>query len=129
MGPSGCGKSTIIRLLFRFFDPESGRITINGIDIRDISLKSLRETLGVLPQDTILFNQTILHNISYGKPSASMDEVYKAAEKASLHQIISSSFPEGYQTMVGERGMMISGGEKQRVQLARVFLKASLFPF
>jgi ABC transporter ATM len=123
VGPSGCGKSTIIRLLFRFYDPEGGRITINGHDIRQISLKSLRQALGVLPQDTILFNQTIYQNISYGNPGAPEERVYQASEMANLHNRISTVFPEGYETMVGERGMMISGGEKQRVQLARVFLK------
>jgi ABC transporter ATM len=123
VGPSGCGKSTIIRLLFRFFDPDQGRITINGIDIKDIKLESLRKILGVVPQDTILFNQTIGDNISYGKTDASIEEVHAAARRANLHKTITESFPEGYDTQVGERGMMISGGEKQRVQLARVFLK------
>ena len=123
VGPSGCGKSTIIRLLFRFYDPDGGRITINGHDIRQISLKSLRQALGVLPQDTILFNQTIYQNISYGNPGTLEERVYRASEMANLHNRISTVFPDGYETMVGERGMMISGGEKQRVQLARVFLK------
>lgn len=123
VGPSGCGKSTIIRLLFRFFDPDQGKITINGIDIKDIKLESLRKILGVVPQDTILFNQTIGENISYGRTDASIEEVHAAARRANLHTPITESFPDGYDTQVGERGMMISGGEKQRVQLARVFLK------
>jgi ATP-binding cassette subfamily B (MDR/TAP) protein 7 len=123
VGPSGCGKSTIIRLLFRFFDPDQGRITINQIDIKDIKLESLRKILGVVPQDTILFNQTIGDNIRYGKTDASINQVHSAARYANLHNIITESFPEGYNTQVGERGMMISGGERQRVQLARVFLK------
>lgn len=126
VGPSGCGKSTILRLLFRFFDPQSGRITINGIDIKEYSLSSLRAALGVMPQDTILFNQDLLHNISYGRTTATFEEVVEAAKKANLHDTIHKVFPKGYQTMVGERGMMISGGEKQRVQLARVFLKVGV---
>lgn len=126
VGPSGCGKSTIIRLLFRFFDPEQGRITINGQDIKNIKLESLRKIFGIVPQDTILFNQTIGDNISYGRPDATIDEIHAAAHRANLHTTITQTFPDGYNTQVGERGMMISGGEKQRVQLARVFLKVCL---
>ena len=127
VGPSGCGKSTIIKLLFRFFDPDSGRITINGHDIRDIKLESLRKIFGVVPQDTILFNQSIRDNIGYGNPSASFEDIQSAAKRADLHTSIMESFPKGYETAVGERGMMISGGERQRVQLARVFLKVICF--
>ncbi|TPX63040.1 hypothetical protein SpCBS45565_g06910 [Spizellomyces sp. 'palustris'] len=123
VGPSGCGKSTILRLLFRFFDPQRGSITIDGEDIRGVSLESLRQSMGVVPQDTILFNQTIYYNILYGRPDATREEVEEAARKARIHDVIINNFPEGYETKVGERGLMISGGEKQRVQLARTFLK------
>ncbi|KAJ3023727.1 Iron-sulfur clusters transporter atm1, mitochondrial [Thoreauomyces humboldtii] len=123
VGPSGCGKSTILRLLFRFFDPQTGRVLIDGQDIRNVTLNSLRQTMGVVPQDTILFNQTIYYNILYGKPDATREEVEEAARKARIHDVIVNNFPGGYETMVGERGLMISGGEKQRVQLARTFLK------
>ncbi|KAJ3182834.1 Iron-sulfur clusters transporter atm1, mitochondrial [Gaertneriomyces sp. JEL0708] len=123
VGPSGCGKSTIMRLLLRFFDPQTGKIMIDGQDITKVSLESLRQNIGVVPQDTILFNQTIYYNIAYGRPDASKEEVYEAARKARIHDVIVNRFPEGYETKVGERGLMISGGEKQRVQLARMFLK------
>lgn len=126
VGPSGCGKSTILRLLFRFFDPQSGSIRIDGQDIRGVQLESLRESMGVVPQDTILFNHTIYYNILYGRPDATREEVEEAARKARIHDVIVNKFPEGYETKVGERGLMISGGEKQRVQLARTFLKVSL---
>lgn len=122
VGPSGCGKSTILRLLFRFYDVQEGRILIDGQDIRDVSLESLRKAIGVVPQDTPLFNDSIEHNIRYGDMSASSDRVMAAAQRAKIHNII-SSFPEGYKTMVGERGMMISGGEKQRLAVSRLILK------
>ncbi|KAI8924851.1 P-loop containing nucleoside triphosphate hydrolase protein [Entophlyctis helioformis] len=123
VGPSGCGKSTILRLLFRFYDPAAGSIRIDGQDITGVNLESLRGSMGVVPQDTILFNQTVMYNIKYGRPDASDDEVVEAARKAAVHDVIVERFPKGYETRVGERGLMISGGEKQRVQLARVFLK------
>ncbi|CAK1366731.1 Iron-sulfur clusters transporter atm1, mitochondrial [Cercospora beticola] len=122
VGPSGCGKSTILRLLFRFYDVQSGRITIDGQDIRDVQLESLRKSIGVVPQDTPLFNDTIEHNIRYGNINASSTEVISAAKRARIHQII-ESLPEGYSTKVGERGMMISGGEKQRLAISRLILK------
>jgi len=122
VGPSGCGKSTILRLLFRFYDAESGRILIDDTDIRDVSLQSLREAIGVVPQDTPLFNNTIEHNIRYGNMEASSEEVRNAAKRARIHEIV-ESLPEGYDTMVGERGMMISGGEKQRLAVSRLILK------
>ncbi|KAJ3369923.1 Iron-sulfur clusters transporter atm1, mitochondrial [Kappamyces sp. JEL0680] len=122
VGPSGCGKSTILRLISRYFDPDSGRITIDGQDISNVNVVSLRTALGVVPQDTILFNQTIADNIAYGKPEASFEEIKLAAFKAHLNDTI-ANFPHGYDTHVGERGLMISGGEKQRVQLSRIFLK------
>ncbi|KAK7513208.1 P-loop containing nucleoside triphosphate hydrolase protein [Phyllosticta citriasiana] len=122
VGPSGCGKSTILRLLFRYYDVQSGRILIDGQDIRDISQESLRKAIGVVPQDTPLFNNTIGHNLRYGNLEASEEEVTAAAKRAKIHDIV-SSWPDGYDTMVGERGMMISGGEKQRLAVSRILLK------
>ncbi|OQE24554.1 hypothetical protein PENSTE_c007G06837 [Penicillium steckii] len=122
VGPSGCGKSTILRLLFRFYDTQSGRILIDGQDIREVSLDSLRQAIGVVPQETPLFNDTIAHNIRYGRIEASDAEVRQAAERARIHQLI-ERLPDGYQTAVGERGMMISGGEKQRLAVSRLLLK------
>ena len=122
VGPSGCGKSTILRLLFRFYDIETGRILIDEQDIRDVSLQSLRKAIGVVPQDTPLFNNTIEHNIRYGDMNASSEEVRYAAKRARVHDIV-ESLPDGYNTMVGERGMMISGGEKQRLAVSRLILK------
>ncbi|KAK6364022.1 Iron-sulfur clusters transporter atm1, mitochondrial [Exophiala oligosperma] len=122
VGPSGCGKSTILRLLFRFYDAESGSITIDGQNIREVSLDSLRQSIGVVPQDTPLFNNTIEHNIRYGKIDASLDDVKRAAQRARIFDLI-ERLPAGWNTMVGERGMMISGGEKQRLAVARLLLK------
>ncbi|KAI5284268.1 Iron-sulfur clusters transporter atm1, mitochondrial, partial [Ascosphaera atra] len=122
VGPSGCGKSTILRLLFRFYDTQSGRILIDGQDIKELSLESLRRSIGVVPQDTPLFNNTIESNLRYGRIDASDEEVKDAARRAHLDQLI-AKLPEGYQTPVGERGMMISGGEKQRLAIARLILK------
>ncbi|GAB4824843.1 ABC transporter B member 25 [Ancistrocladus abbreviatus] len=123
VGTSGSGKSTILRLLFRLFDAHSGKIVIDGQDIKEVTLDSLRKSMGVVPQDTVLFNDTIFHNIHYGCLSASEEEVYDAARCAAIHDTI-MNFPEKYATMVGERGLKLSGGEKQRVSLARAFLKA-----
>ncbi|KAG9247461.1 iron ABC-transporter-like protein [Calycina marina] len=122
VGPSGCGKSTILRLLFRSYDAQAGRIFIDDQDITQVSLESLRKAIGVVPQDTPLFNDSIEHNIRYGDLNASPEKVRAAAQRAQIHEII-SSFPEGYNTMVGERGMMISGGEKQRLAVSRLILK------
>jgi ATP-binding cassette subfamily B (MDR/TAP) protein 7 len=122
VGPSGCGKSTILRLLFRYYDAQTGRILIDGQDIRDVSLDSLRRSIGVVPQDTPLFNNSIMHNIHYGNLAATEEQVFEAARRAHIHESI-QSFPDGYKTMVGERGMMISGGEKQRLAVARLILK------
>ena len=122
VGPSGCGKSTILRLLFRFYDVQEGRILVDGQDVRDVTLESLRQAIGVVPQDTPLFNDTIEHNIRYGRINASDEEVRQAARRAHIHEII-ESLPEGYKTAVGERGMMISGGEKQRLAISRLLLK------
>ncbi|KAL3531002.1 hypothetical protein ACH5RR_010324 [Cinchona calisaya] len=123
VGTSGSGKSTILRLLFRFFDPESGNIRIDGQDIQKVTIESLRKSVGVVPQDTVLFNDTIYHNIHYGCLSATEEEVHDAARRAAIHDTI-MNFPEKYSTVVGERGLKLSGGEKQRVALARAFLKA-----
>lgn len=122
VGPSGCGKSTILRLLFRFYDVQAGRILVDGQDIRDVNLQSLRKAVGVVPQDTPLFNASILHNIRYGDIEASDDQVYAAAKRARMDHIV-SSWPKAYDTAVGERGMMISGGEKQRLAISRLLLK------
>ncbi|KAJ5730733.1 uncharacterized protein N7483_005241 [Penicillium malachiteum] len=122
VGPSGCGKSTILRLLFRFYDTQTGRILIDGQDVRDVTLDSLRKAIGVVPQDTPLFNDTIAHNIRYGRLDATDEEVKRAAERARIHQLV-AGLPDGYETAVGERGMMISGGEKQRLAISRLLLK------
>ncbi|KAF3490564.1 iron-sulfur clusters transporter atm1 [Arthroderma uncinatum] len=122
VGPSGCGKSTILRLLFRFYDVHEGRILIDGQDIRGLTVASLRKAIGVVPQDTPLFNNTIEHNIRYGKIDATTEEVKRAAQRAHIHELI-ERLPAGYDTPVGERGMMISGGEKQRLAVSRLILK------
>jgi len=129
VGPTGAGKSTISRLLFRFYDPKEGAIYVNDQNIKDISQKSLRKMIGVVPQDTVLFNDTIYYNISYGNPEASEAEIFEAAKSADIHAFI-ISLPDGYQTIVGERGLKLSGGEKQRVAIARAILKnPSIFFF
>jgi len=123
VGPSGSGKSTLARLLYRFYDVGSGRITIDGQDIRDVRQASLRAAIGIVPQDTVLFNDTIEYNIAYGRPSATHEEIVEAAKLAQIHDFV-SRLPEGYATPVGERGLKLSGGEKQRVAIARAILKA-----
>jgi len=123
VGPSGAGKSTIARLLFRFYDVDAGSIEIDGQDIRDVTQDSLRRAIGVVPQDTVLFNDTIYYNIAYGRPGATQAEIEEAARLARIHDFI-MTLPDGYETMVGERGLKLSGGEKQRVAIARVILKA-----
>jgi len=123
VGPSGAGKSTISRILMRFYDITGGRVTIDGQDIRDVTQKSLRGAMGVVPQDTVLFNDTLLYNIQYGRPDASPAEVEEAAKLAQIDGFI-RQMPDGYETMVGERGLKLSGGEKQRVAIARTILKA-----
>lgn len=122
VGPSGAGKSTISRLLFRFYDVTQGAIKIDGQNLREVTQDSLRQSIGIVPQDTVLFNDTIGYNIRYGRPDASDDEVAKAAQLASIDRFI-SDLPEGYDAMVGERGLKLSGGEKQRVAIARTLLK------
>jgi len=123
VGPSGGGKSTIARLLFRFYDVGSGAIEIDGQDIRTVTQQSLRRAIGVVPQDTVLFNDTIYYNIAYGRPGATRADVEEAARHAHIHDFI-TALPDGYRTTVGERGLKLSGGEKQRVAIARVVLKA-----
>jgi ABC-type transport system involved in Fe-S cluster assembly fused permease/ATPase subunit len=123
VGPSGAGKSTIARLLFRFYDADVGGIEIDGQDIRDVTQDSLRRAIGVVPQDTVLFNESILYNIGYGRPGASRAEIEDAARFARIHDFV-MGLPDGYDTTVGERGLKLSGGEKQRVAIARVILKA-----
>ncbi len=122
VGSSGAGKSTLCRLLYRFYDVSAGSIEINGVDVREIEQKSLREQIGIVPQDTVLFNDTVSYNIAYGRVSASQEEVIQAAKSAHIHDFIAST-PKGYETMVGERGLKLSGGEKQRVAIARTLLK------
>lgn len=123
VGPSGAGKSTISRLLYRFYDVQKGSITIDGQDVRDITQKSLRAAIGMVPQDTVLFNDTIAYNIRYGRPGASDAEIEQATEVAQIARFI-KELPDGYNTKVGERGLKLSGGEKQRVAIARTVLKA-----
>ena len=122
VGPSGAGKSTVSRLLFRFYDVDGGTVRIDGQDVREVTKSSLREAIGIVPQDTVLFNDTIYYNIAYGRPGATPAEVENAARTARIHDFIVST-PDGYQTVVGERGLKLSGGEKQRVAVARTVLK------
>ncbi|MGE5561691.1 MAG: ABCB family ABC transporter ATP-binding protein/permease [Bacillota bacterium] len=122
VGPSGAGKSTIARLLYRFYDPTSGRILIDGQDIAEVTQKSLRASIGIVPQDTVLFNDTIGYNIGYGRDGATQEQIEAAARGAAIDRFI-ASLPDGYESMVGERGLKLSGGEKQRVAIARTLLK------
>ena len=122
VGPSGAGKSTLARLMFRFYDASQGRILIDGQDIRAVTRDSLRRELGIVPQDTVLFNDSIYYNIAYGRPGAARADIERAADMANLRQFI-ASLPKGYDTLVGERGLKLSGGEKQRVAIARAILK------
>ncbi len=122
VGASGAGKSTLSRLLFRFYDVSQGRILIDGQDIREVSQASLRAAIGIVPQDTVLFNDTIYYNIAYGRPDATREEIMQAAKHAHIHDFI-NSLPDKYESMVGERGLKLSGGEKQRVAIARAILK------
>jgi ATP-binding cassette subfamily B protein len=122
VGPSGAGKSTLARLLYRFYDIQSGAISIDGQELRSVTQSSLRAAIGIVPQDTVLFNDTVRYNIAYGRPGATDDEVVAAARAAHIHAFIAAT-PKGYDTMVGERGLKLSGGEKQRVAIARTLLK------
>ncbi|VDP06176.1 unnamed protein product [Heligmosomoides polygyrus] len=128
VGPSGGGKSTLIRLLFRLFECAEESIFFDDNDIRRLKLRSLRKQIGIVPQDTVLFNDTIRYNIRFGRPTATDAEVYEAAKAAMIHDKI-MSLPDGYDTMVGERGLKLSGGEKQRVAIARTILKKPQFIF
>jgi len=122
VGPSGSGKSTIGRLLFRFYDVNAGALRIDGQDVRDITQNSLHSLIGIVPQDTVLFNDTIGYNVAYGRDGASQEEIVEAAKAAKIHDFV-MGLPDGYQTTVGERGLKLSGGEKQRVGIARTLLK------
>jgi len=122
VGPSGAGKSTLVRLLFRFYDVDNGSITINNQAIRDVTQQSLRAAIGIVPQDTVLFNETVYYNIAYARADATYEQVVHAARLAHIHDFI-ESLPKKYNTVVGERGLKLSGGEKQRVAIARAILK------
>jgi ATP-binding cassette subfamily B protein len=122
VGSSGAGKSTLARLLYRFYDVTGGAVRISGVDLRKLKQTSLRSAIAIVPQDTVLFNDTIHYNIQYGRPAANEDEVIAAAKAAHIHDFI-VSLPDGYNAMVGERGLKLSGGEKQRVAIARAILK------
>jgi ABC-type transport system involved in Fe-S cluster assembly fused permease/ATPase subunit len=122
VGTSGAGKSTLARLLFRFYDVGGGRITIDGVDIRDVSQISLRRSIGIVPQDTVLFNDSIYYNVAYGQPNATHEQIIGAAKAAHIHNFV-ETLPDKYDTLVGERGLKLSGGEKQRVAIARTLLK------
>src|SRR5690606_8214574 len=121
-GHSGSGKSTLARLLFRFYDVNQGCIRINGLDLRDLTQRSVRAAIAIVPQDTVLFNDGIFYNIAYGNPDRPREAVIAAAQSAHIHDFI-ESLPQGYDTPVGERGLKLSGGEKQRVAIARAILK------
>lgn len=125
VGESGSGKSTILKLLFHFYNVDKGRILIDGNDIRNITMESLRSHIGVVPQDTVLFNDSILYNLRYGRPEASDAEIYRACVAASIHERI-LGFPDGYETRVGERGLKLSGGERQRVRLVLPLNQANI---
>ncbi|KAK3260129.1 hypothetical protein CYMTET_30901 [Cymbomonas tetramitiformis] len=123
VGSSGSGKSTLVRLMLRLYDPRAGTVELDGFDVKDLANESMRAAIAVVPQDTVLFNDTILANIRYGRPDATDEEVHAAAQEAQLEKAI-RRMPDGYATVVGERGLKLSGGEKQRVAIARAFLKA-----
>ena len=122
VGPTGAGKSTLSRILFRFYDIETGDVKIDEVSLKDITQDSLRRAIGIVPQDTVLFNDTIGYNIGYAKPNADQDAIIAAAKAAQIHDFV-AGLPKGYETMVGERGLKLSGGEKQRVAIARTLLK------
>jgi ABC-type multidrug transport system fused ATPase/permease subunit len=123
VGPNGCGKTTLLQLLPRFYDPTAGRITIDGIDIRDVRLRDLRLRMGLVSQEILLFNDTVAENIRYGAPDATQSEIEAAARKAHAHGFISEKLPEGYRTLVGPGGSRLSGGQRQRIALARAILR------
>ena len=123
VGPSGAGKSTLVNLIPRFYDVANGRILVDDCDVRAVTVKSLRQQIGIVPQETILFSDTVLENIRYGKLDATQAEIEQAAQAANAHDFIENDLPDGYQTMVGERGVKLSGGQRQRVAIARAILK------
>ena len=120
VGPSGAGKTTLVNLLPRFYDPNEGRVLVDGVDLRDVQLKSLRRQMGIVPQESVLFRGTVAENIAYGKPGAKMDEIIEAAKAANAHDFI-TGLVHGYDTVIGERGVTLSGGQRQRVAIARQF--------
>jgi ATP-binding cassette subfamily B protein/subfamily B ATP-binding cassette protein MsbA len=123
VGPNGCGKTTLLQLLPRFYDPTSGRVTIEGVDLRDVRLRELRSRLGLVSQEILLLNDTVASNIAYGNPDATQEEIEAAARKAHAHGFITEKLPDGYQTLVGPGGSRLSGGQKQRISLARAILR------
>ena len=124
VGETGSGKTTIANLIARFYDVNSGKVTIDGVDVRDMKISSLRDLIGIVTQEALLFNDTISYNIAYGKPDATKDEIEKAARLANAHPFITDGrHPEGYATVVGEKGFLLSGGERQRISIARAILK------
>jgi ATP-binding cassette, subfamily B, bacterial MsbA len=123
VGPNGCGKTTLLQLLPRFYDPTGGRVTIEGTDIRDVSLRDLRSRFGLVSQEVLMFNDTVENNIRYGKPNATMAEIEAAARSAHAHSFIIEKLPEGYQSLVGPGGSRLSGGQRQRISLARAILR------
>ena len=127
VGPSGAGKSTLISLIPRFWDVDAGVVTIDGFDIRDVDLRSLREQIGIVPQETILFSDSVFANIQYGKLDATREDIESAARAANAHEFILNDLPQGYETEVGERGVKLSGGQRQRVAIARAILKDPAF--
>jgi ATP-binding cassette subfamily B protein len=122
VGPSGAGKTTLFQLLLRFYDPQTGHILLDGVDIRELDLQALRNAIGIVPQDTVVFSANALENIRYGRPDATDDEVIEAAKLAAAHEFI-ERLPEGYQSFLGERGVRLSGGQRQRIAIARALLK------